>query len=47
MAGYPEREVPLVGRKQGLMVDGIRPPRRLSGRSKARTRPKLLKAQFP
>ncbi|WP_078652822.1 restriction endonuclease fold toxin-2 domain-containing protein [Streptomyces sp. NRRL F-525] len=25
MAGYPEREVPLVGRRQGLMVDGIRP----------------------
>ncbi|KOG27718.1 restriction endonuclease fold toxin-2 domain-containing protein [Streptomyces resistomycificus] len=25
VAGYPEREVPLVGRKQGLMVDGIRP----------------------
>jgi len=25
VAGYPEREVPLAGRKQGLMVDGIRP----------------------
>ncbi|MFF3940910.1 restriction endonuclease fold toxin-2 domain-containing protein [Streptomyces phaeofaciens] len=25
VAGYPEREVPLVGRRQGLMVDGIRP----------------------
>ncbi|SOE56814.1 Restriction endonuclease fold toxin 2 [Streptomyces sp. OV198] len=25
VSGYPEREVPLVGRRQGLMVDGIRP----------------------
>ncbi|MFE1882326.1 restriction endonuclease fold toxin-2 domain-containing protein [Streptomyces diastatochromogenes] len=25
VAGYPEREVPLAGRKRGLMVDGIRP----------------------
>lgn len=25
VAGYPEREVPLDGRKRGLMVDGIRP----------------------
>lgn len=25
IAGYPEREVPLVGKKRGLMVDGIRP----------------------
>ncbi|MFD8129085.1 restriction endonuclease fold toxin-2 domain-containing protein [Streptomyces mirabilis] len=25
VAGYPEREVPLEGRKRGLMVDGIRP----------------------
>ncbi|WP_329396572.1 restriction endonuclease fold toxin-2 domain-containing protein [Streptomyces melanogenes] len=25
VAGYPEREVPLEGRKTGLMVDGIRP----------------------
>ncbi|MGM9381574.1 restriction endonuclease fold toxin-2 domain-containing protein [Streptomyces antibioticus] len=25
VAGYPEREVPLVGQRQGLMVDGIRP----------------------
>ncbi|WP_405613294.1 restriction endonuclease fold toxin-2 domain-containing protein [Streptomyces sp. NBC_00076] len=25
VAGYPERELPLVGRKRGLMVDGIRP----------------------
>ncbi|MFF0061393.1 restriction endonuclease fold toxin-2 domain-containing protein [Streptomyces sp. NPDC005279] len=25
IAGYPEREVPLAGKKRGLMVDGIRP----------------------
>ncbi|WP_307712709.1 restriction endonuclease fold toxin-2 domain-containing protein [Streptomyces sp. V4I23] len=25
IAGYPEREVPLAGRKRGLMVDGVRP----------------------
>ncbi|MEV0447504.1 restriction endonuclease fold toxin-2 domain-containing protein [Streptomyces sp. NPDC050600] len=25
VAGYPEREVPLLGSKRGLMVDGIRP----------------------
>ncbi|MEU6809781.1 restriction endonuclease fold toxin-2 domain-containing protein [Streptomyces sp. NPDC046831] len=25
IAGYPEREVPLDGRKRGLMVDGVRP----------------------
>lgn len=25
IAGYPEREVPLPGKKRGLMVDGIRP----------------------
>ncbi|MFJ2723862.1 restriction endonuclease fold toxin-2 domain-containing protein [Streptomyces collinus] len=25
VAGYPEREVPLVGHQRGLMVDGIRP----------------------
>ncbi|WP_351237422.1 restriction endonuclease fold toxin-2 domain-containing protein [Streptomyces sp. NPDC002133] len=25
IAGYPEREIPLVGKKRGLMVDGVRP----------------------